>query len=116
MAASVRGEVSLMRAPPEFCRLRTFADKAVDRPGIDELARVFRDVRDLGVAFGDMNGFDAQPLCETRPSHSIRRSGRSDARVAGEIDERLLHEMRDQPRVGAVRHDCGGTRRILPTK
>jgi hypothetical protein len=52
--------MALMRAPAELGRLHAFGDEAVDRPGVDELARLFRDARDLGIALGDMDDFDAE--------------------------------------------------------
>src|SRR5271170_2137813 len=62
VAPAIGREMLLMRAPAEFRGLGAFADEAVDRPGIDELIRVLRHVRDLSVAFGDMHDLDAEGL------------------------------------------------------
>ncbi len=67
MAAAIGREMPFMRPPAELRRLRAFADEAVDRPGVDEFARLLRDRRDLGIAFGDMNNLDAETLGEAGP-------------------------------------------------
>src|ERR1700734_163992 len=67
VASPVHGKMPLVRAPSEFGRLRSFADEAVDRPGIDELVRLLRHVGHLGVAFGDMHDLDAEGLAKPRP-------------------------------------------------
>src|ERR1039457_5737442 len=60
MSAAIERKVLLVRAPTEFGGLRAFADEAVDRPGIDEVVVLLRDIRDLAVAFGDMHDLDAE--------------------------------------------------------
>ena len=105
-------EMPLMRAPAELGRLRALADKAVDRPGVDELARLLRRHRHLGIALGDMDGLDAEALGETRPLAAAAGNTGAEPRVAGEVgagevEKRLLDEMRDEARIGAVRHDRG---------
>ncbi len=44
MPFPVTREIPLMRTPAHFARLATFADEAVDGPGIDELSYFLRDV------------------------------------------------------------------------
>ena len=46
VAAAIGRKMPLMRAPAELGRLHAFGDEAVDRPGVDEFARLFRDARD----------------------------------------------------------------------
>ena len=64
MVAVVLGKMPFMRAPAQFGRLRSFAEKVIDRLGVDEFAWRFWDCRDLGVVFGDVDCFDAELLCE----------------------------------------------------
>src|SRR5580700_11619434 len=76
MASPVRRKMPLVRAPSEFGRLRSFADEAVDRPGIDELVRLLRHVGHLGVAFGDVHDLDAESLAQLGPGvAAVRRAG-----------------------------------------
>src|SRR5437870_2308348 len=96
----------LMASPAELGGLRPFADKAVDRPGVDEFTWSFRDGRDLGVAFGDVDCLDPDPLGELCPFDAARRARGSVLQAACEVYQRLLDEMRDEAGVGAVRHDC----------
>src|SRR5882724_13344342 len=73
--SAVGREMLLMRAPPEFGGLGAFADETVDRPGIDELVRHLRHIRDLSVALGDVHDLDAQGLGELGPGFAA--AGRS---------------------------------------
>ena len=109
---AVRREMPLVRAPAQLGRLRAFADEAVDRPGVDELAGLLRDRRDLRVALGDMDRLDAEPLGEARPAGAVGRRLDRRVGVAGEVEQRLLDEMRDEAGIGAVRDDRG--RAALP--
>src|SRR6266849_2112618 len=59
---TIRREMPLMRSPTELRGLRALAEKPVDRPGVDEFARLLGDVGDLRVALGDMDDLDAEPL------------------------------------------------------
>src|SRR3981189_1964901 len=67
VAPAIRREMLLMRAPAELRGLCAFADEAVDRPGIDELVRLLRHIRDLSVAFGDVHDLDAEGLGQLGP-------------------------------------------------
>ena len=112
MTPAIRREMPFMGAPAELRRLRALADKAVDRPGVDELARLLRRHRHLGIALGDVDGLDAEALGETRPLAAAAGNAGAESRVAGEVEageveERLLDEMRDETRIGAVRQDRG---------
>src|SRR6516164_1058289 len=102
MAESVRGEMPFVRPPPEFGGLRAFADKPVDRPGVDEFAWLLGNWRDLRVSFSDVNNFDTEPFVEARPVDATGWRHAADTRVSGKIDQRLLDEMRDEARVGAM--------------
>ncbi len=106
----VRRQRALVRAPAQLGRLAAFAHEAVDRPGVDELVRRLRPVRDLRVALGDMDRLDAEPLGEQRPVPARRRQRRRRAGVVRDPQQRRLHEMRNEARIGAVRQDCGGPR------
>src|SRR6266403_894681 len=86
---AVGREMLLMGAPPELCGLSPFADEAVDRPGIDELVRDLRYVRDLSVAFGDVNDLDAERLGELGPGLAAAGHSGVDARVPGDIEQGL---------------------------
>src|ERR1700738_2546264 len=103
----VHGESPFMVPPAELGRLRAFADKAVDRPGVDEFARLFRDQRYLRVALGDVDDLDAEPRGETSPIAAAGRCLAAETHVSREIDQCLLDEMRDEAWVGAVRQNSG---------
>src|SRR5260370_38176771 len=79
--SAVGREMLLVRAPPEFGGLGAFADEAVHRPGIDELVRHLRHIRDLSVAFGDVNDLDAEGLGKLGPSLAAAGRSRVDARI-----------------------------------
>ncbi len=104
----------LMRAPTKLRRLRALADKAVDRPGVDELAGFLRNHRDLGVALGDMDRLDAEPAGERGPFAARRRDAPVEPGVGAKVNERLLDEMRYEAGIGAVRHDRGRPRPMAP--
>src|SRR5580658_4837244 len=55
VAPAICREMPFMRPPAEFRWLRALTDEAVDRPGVDEFARVLRRHRDLRIALGDMD-------------------------------------------------------------
>src|SRR6516165_12378762 len=71
--APIFREVPFMCAPAEFRRLRSLADEPVDRPGINEFARHFRDPRDLSVPFGNMDDLDPQLFGQQRPIVALSR-------------------------------------------
>ena len=112
MALAVAREVALVRAPAHFTRLAAFTNEAIDRPGVDELAKLLRSVRHLRVAFGDVHNLHAQAPRELAPLGA--RAGRAgvDLRVGGDVEQRLLEEMRYQPGIGAVGEHRGGRTRV----
>ena len=70
--------------------------------------RPLRPVARLRVALGNLDQRDAEIARERRPPGLAPRASRCPCRAsAREIEERLLHEMRDEPRVRAVIHDRG---------
>src|ERR1700730_2332274 len=105
-----------MRSPAELGRLRAFADKAVDRPGVDEFARFFRYRRYLRVALGDVVDLEAEPLGETSPIAAAGRFPAAEIRTLRDVDQRPLDEMRDEARVGAVRQNSGRPPRVAEAK
>src|SRR5580658_6660460 len=107
VAATIGGEVPLMAAPAELGWLLAFADEAVDRPGVDELAGTLGPGRGLRVALGDMNHLDAQFFGKRAPLGASLGRGDRRAGVHGDVEQRLLDEMRDEAWVGAMRHDGG---------
>ena len=102
VAHAVGREVALVTAPAELARLQRFVDEGVDRPGVDELARLAPRQCVLRVAFGDMDDANPESLGEQRPAFAIGRRARV-ATVAGDVEERLLDEVRREPGIGAVR-------------
>src|SRR5260221_930619 len=92
----------LVRAPAELGRLRALAEEAVDRPGVDELARLFRDLGDLGVALGNVDDLDPEPLGECGPAGAVGRWLDRWVGIARDIEERLFDEMRDEAGIGAM--------------
>jgi hypothetical protein len=107
-----------MTAPAEFGRLTAFADEAVDRPGVDELADFLRRERHLGVALGDVDHFHAEAWREPRPSRrACVGSSRRRPVSAGDVQQRLLDEMRHEAGIRAVRdHGRGAARAALPQR
>ena len=91
-----------MRAPSELGRLAAFADEAVDRPGIDELARASADAAHLRVALGDMDDLYIETTRESGPLRVVGRHDGVDASIAGDVEQRLLDEVRNDAGVGAV--------------
>src|SRR6266436_7620663 len=88
--SAVGREMLLMRAPAEFGGLGSLADEAVDRPGIDELVRHLRHIRDLSVAFGDVHDPDTEGLGKLGPGLAAAGRSRVDARVLGDVEQGLL--------------------------
>jgi hypothetical protein len=105
VAMAIRRKVALVRAPAEFGWLAAFAGKAFDRPGIDELARPLGMVRHLGVALGDVNRLDTQPLRQCGPAGTITRLGIRVADRPRDVEQGLLDEVRHQAGIDAMRQD-----------
>jgi hypothetical protein len=102
-------EVSFVRTPTEFGRLQALVHEGLARPGIDELARRFAPGADLRIALGNVDDAHVELLCEYSPVFT--RRGRSDrpAGIGSEVEQRLLDEVRDEPRVRAMSdHGSGG--------
>ena len=112
MALAVARKVALMRSPPHLSRLRALAHEAVDRPGVHELAGLLGDVGELGIALGDVHHLDAQPPRQLAPFGARGGCGGLDPGIGGDVNQRLLHEVRHQPRVGAVGEHRGGRARV----
>src|SRR5271156_6360070 len=64
MPSCFRRHMFFMRSPAEFGGLETLRNKALDRPRIDENAARLRRRRALGIAFGEVDTFDACSLRE----------------------------------------------------
>ena len=108
VSAAIRRKMPLVRAPAEFGGLGPLAHEAVDRPGVDEFVGRLRHVRDLGVAFRDVHHLHAQPLSQRSPIAAAGRHRALHAGIGRNIEQRLLHQMRDQARVGAMgQHGSG---------
>lgn len=97
-----------MGSPAKFGRLRALADEAVDRPGVDELAALLGYVGYLGVALRHMDGLDPQRLGQFRPAAAGTRLLDLQTGVSGDVEQSLLHEMGDQPGIGAMGDHRGG--------
>ena len=104
---AVRRELVLVRAPAELGRLAALADEAVDRPGVDELVRLLAQLRELGIALGDVHRADAEIAHQPRPVGLRLRRLVPETRIAGHVEERLLEELRDEAGIGAL-GDHGG--------
>src|SRR6185437_7352838 len=110
------GEVAFVRSPAHLAGLRALAHEPVDGPGVDELAGLLGHARDLGVALRDVNDLDAQLARELAPFAAGSGLAGVHLRVGGDIEQRLLDEMRYEPRVGAVREHRGRRPRIARTQ
>ena len=91
-----------MRSPTQFGRLTAFADKAINRPGVDEFTDALGNVGHLGIAFGNMYDFDPQLLGQRRPLFARIRHRHFHAGISCNIEQRLFDQMRHQSRIGAV--------------
>src|SRR4030095_5690995 len=105
--AAVAREVVLVRAPSELRGLAALTHQSVHGPGVNELPRHLRPARDLRVALGDVDDLDAERRGEVRPVLTALRLARLVAGVLGYVEQRLLHEVRYEARVRAVRDDSG---------
>ena len=106
--ARVARQVLFVRADGQFHRLHQLADEAVDGPGVDELVVALGLVAGLRVALGDLDHRDFQFLRQVRPVLVAGRLSLAIAQVLVQFQQRALHEVRDQPRVGAVIDHRGG--------
>ena len=107
VAAAIRGKMLLVRTPAEFRGLRAFADETVHRPGIDELVQPLGHVADLGVALGDVDDLDAERLRELRPLLAARRGLDLQPQILGNVEQRLLDQVRHQTGIRAMREHGG---------
>ena len=108
----VRRQRLLMRAPAEFGRLAALTHEAVDRPGVDELARLLRRTTPVCVSRSAI-WITFTPELRDSAAQPARVAGtvRIDACIARDIQQRLLDEMRHQAGVGAMRQHRRRTRR-----
>ena len=90
---AVAREVSLMRTPTQFGRLRTFRDETVHRPGVNELVRFLRNGRHLRIAFGDMDHSQVKPLRQIGPVFARPHLSSFELQIGRNIDHGLLHQM-----------------------
>ncbi len=112
MAFAIARKVSLVSAPAHLARLCALTDEAVDGPGVDELARLLRHAGRLGIALGDVHHLDAETAGQIAPVRARARLAGSDTRVGGDVEERLLYEMRHQARIRPVSQHGGRRLRV----
>ena len=108
-----RGKLRSCVPQPSSLGCCAFADEAVHRPRVDELARLLRAVRHLRVALGDVDHLHAEPPREIAPVRARLRDcllRRSVSRR--DVEQRLLHEMRNEARIRAVREHGGRRARV----
>src|SRR6185312_7538930 len=101
MPLAVAGKIPLVSSPAHLAGLRPLAHETVDGPGVDELAGLLGSARNLGIALGDVNDFDAELTRELAPLDPGGGLTGIHLGVGGNIEQRLLHEVRHEPRVGA---------------
>ena len=107
VGSGVGGHPLFMGAPAQFRRLHALGQEALDRPGVDEDVARLGGLGHLRVALGDMHALDAQTMGQAGPAFAGGGLGRVVAEVAGDVDQRLLHEPGDHAGIGAA----GGDRR-----
>ncbi len=90
VAMADRRHVLLVRAPAEFGGLQALRAEAFDRPRVDEHAARLRVAGALGVALGDVDTLDAEPLHQAAPVLAALGLLDGDAGVAGDVEQRLL--------------------------
>eukprot|EP01139_Manchomonas_bermudensis_P015061 Amastigsp_a509405_127.p2 type:complete len:372 gc:universal Amastigsp_a509405_127:375-1490(+) len=105
--AALRRKASLVGAPPELGRLDALGRKAVDRPGVDELAGLLGHGGRLRVALGNVDRFDAEARGKGGPLLARRRRRDIELEIGRNVEQRHLDKVRDEPGVGPVR-DHGG--------
>src|SRR5579883_1148931 len=59
---SIGREMSFVRSPAKFSRLRTFYKESINGPGVGELVLLFRFPRNLRIPFGYVYHFDSSLL------------------------------------------------------
>eukprot|EP00037_Helgoeca_nana_P019657 m.192717 g.192717 ORF g.192717 m.192717 type:complete len:427 (+) comp24957_c0_seq1:1436-2716(+) len=105
---AVYREILFVGSPSELGWLASFADEAIDAPGVDKLSRTFGlGLAHLGVPLGDVDGLDPELLRESTPPLACRRLGDLNPSVLGNVEQCPLDVVRDEPRVGAVGRDRG---------
>src|SRR6202047_472544 len=72
---SARRETLFMRTPTQLGGLQAFGDKALDRPGIHELAAWLGKASALGIALRDVDALDAHALPQLPPCFARARLG-----------------------------------------
>src|SRR5438045_9539506 len=92
-----------MCPPAEFGGLRALADKSVDRPGIDEFARLLGHGRDLRIALRDMDHLDADRIGKVGPFAAGRGDCVLQSSIPCQFDQSLFYEMRTKTGMCAVR-------------
>ncbi len=119
-----RREGSFVGTPAHFGGGDAFFAEAFDGPGIDELIDFFGFAGDLGIAFGDMDGFDAEVHGEVVVLTGLE--GGLDEFAAwgffvmvvepmiGDVLEGFFGEVLDEARVGAVVEDGGRAVGVFP--
>ncbi len=113
MGASILRHPFFVGAPAELGRLHALGDEAFHRPGVDEHVHRLRIFRALGIAFGDMDAFDAELVGELAPAFAALRLIEGRAGVLRDVDQRLLDEPRHHAGIGAAGGNRGGAARIL---
>ena len=116
MTLAVTREILFMGAPAQLRRLLAFGHEAIDRPGVDELVGLLGNAGHLRVALGHMHDLHADAAGQLGPLLARGGFGRLQLRIAGQLQQRLLDEVRDQARVGAMRHHRSGATRIRGTQ
>ena len=124
------GHASFMRAPTELSRRNAFLVKTLHAPRVDELADFLRPVRDLRIALGNVDDLHTEVHCQgvvgpfregllDRCGHRRRTSPAFTQHALADGGQRILREVRHEPRVRAVLEDCRRARRTpgchLPT-
>ena len=102
MPVAARRHGLLVRAPAELGGLHAFGYEAFDRPGVDEGPVRLGIARALGIAFGDVDAFDAGAPHELRPAVAgAGRLGR-DAQIPHDVEQRVLHHPGHHAGIGAA--------------
>ena len=117
MAQAIWRQYLFMASPAKFRRLAAFTGKAINGPGIDEFTTALGNCfSNLCIAFSDMDHLHAKLMRQRRPIRAGFRHGHGMTRIMRDVQQRLLHEMRNKPRIGAMGHDRRGPRPILERK
>src|SRR5262249_38627658 len=105
--------VPFVRAPAQLGRLQRFAHESAARPGVDELVPLLAGAAHLAVALGDLHDLYPEVTGESRPTRLGGGNAAAVTGVLGDVEQRLLDEVRDQPRVGPVHQHDGGAARVF---